>query len=134
MDHLRALRILGLPAGSSAEDIRMAWLDLARVWHPDRFPNDERLRKKADNKLGEVNEAYDALKDYDPEKRPGVASRMRHSVAIIFTPLPRGPIGARNSIRVLGLRPAAETPARARWVLVAGLVLAVLMLFWLGRR
>ena len=134
MDHLRALRILGLPAGSSAEDIRTAWLDLAKVWHPDRFPNDERLRKKADEKLSEVNSAYDALKDYDPAKLPGMASRVRHSVAIIFTQLPRGPIGIRNSIRVLGLAPASQAPGRARWVLVAGLVLAVLMLLLLGRR
>jgi hypothetical protein len=142
MDHLRALRLLGLPPGSSSEDIHTAWLDLARVWHPDRFTQDARLSRKAGDKLSDINAAYDALRDYDPEKTPGMAARMRHSVALIFTDLPRGPIGVRNSLRVLGLgapRVTGEvgtrrTPRRAAWIVLAGLVIALLLLLTLARR
>ena len=142
MDHLRALRVLGLPPGSSSEDIHTAWLDLARVWHPDRFTQDERLSRKAGEKLSDINAAYDALRNYDPEKTPGLAARMRHSVAIIFTDIPRGPIGMRNSLRVLGLgapRVTGEvgtrrTPRHVAWIVVAGLVIAVLLMLILTRR
>ena len=72
MDTLRALRVLGLPPGSGPEEIKTAWRDLARVWHPDRFTHDERLQKKAGDNLQRINEAYEALRDYDPTVRPDV--------------------------------------------------------------
>jgi curved DNA-binding protein CbpA len=34
------------------------------VWHPDRFPNDPRLQEKAQEKLKEINLAYDYLKSH----------------------------------------------------------------------
>jgi hypothetical protein len=55
-------RVLGVPADASAETIRQAYLDLARVWHPDRFQGDERLRRIAEEHLREFNEAYAFLK------------------------------------------------------------------------
>ena len=66
MDRDRALKILGLAPGASAETIREAYRDLAKVWHPDRFPNDERLRAKANERLKEINEAYAALQRDPP--------------------------------------------------------------------
>src|SRR5438067_1766673 len=84
MDHLRALRILGLPPGSSKDEIQGAWRDLAKVWHPDRFPHDERLRQKAGENLGRINEAHEVLRDYDPASTPRMAVRVRESVAIIL--------------------------------------------------
>ena len=32
-----------------------------KVWHPDRFGNDPKLRARADEKLKEINEAYEKL-------------------------------------------------------------------------
>ena len=55
-----ALEILGLTATASQGDIKEAYRDLAKVWHPDRFPDDARLRDKAQEKLKAVNEAYRA--------------------------------------------------------------------------
>jgi uncharacterized protein YkwD len=124
MDTLRALRVLGLPLSANAEDIGNAWRDLAKVWHPDRFPHDARLRQKAGNNLQRINEAHEVLRDYDPTQTPRLASRVRESVAIILgmgelgdpapyshpvrppPELPRepsAPIGARRSWPVLGL-------------------------------
>jgi hypothetical protein len=131
MDHLRALRILGLPPGSSKGEIQTAWRDLAKVWHPDRFAHDERLRAKAGDNLSRINQAHEALADYDPAAVPPMTARMRQSVAIIFgmgelgepplapvdpapapaTPplVPRAPIGLRHTLRVLGLDAARLT-------------------------
>jgi curved DNA-binding protein CbpA len=54
--------ILGLRPGATQEEIKQAYRDLAKVWHPDRFPNDPRLQQKAQDKLKEINEAYRYLK------------------------------------------------------------------------
>jgi curved DNA-binding protein CbpA len=126
MDHLRALRILGLAPGSTIAEIHGAWRDLAKVWHPDRFAHDERLRQKAGDNLSRINQAYETLHDYDPARSPKIAARVRESVAIILgmgelgepppgataiaddvpapALVPSEPIGRRRSLRVLGLR------------------------------
>ena len=52
------LAVLGLPPEASNEDATSAYKDLIRVWHPDRFQNDDRLRRKAE----------DETKKLDPEK------------------------------------------------------------------
>src|SRR5664279_5225340 len=62
-------RVLDVPADATPETIRQAYRDLVRVWHPDRFQTDERLRKVAGDHLREVNEAYEALKNYRPPER-----------------------------------------------------------------
>jgi DnaJ domain len=52
-------RALGLQNGATKTEIKQAYRDLAKIWHPDRFSrNDERLRRKAEAKLKEINEAY----------------------------------------------------------------------------
>jgi hypothetical protein len=35
---------------------------LAQVWHPDRFAGNDRLREKAEEKLKEINQAYEKLR------------------------------------------------------------------------
>jgi curved DNA-binding protein CbpA len=61
-DILKYYEILGLKPGATEEQIKQAYRDLAKVWHPDRFPNDPRLQEKAQEKLKEINLAYDYLK------------------------------------------------------------------------
>jgi hypothetical protein len=53
-----ALDVLALRPGASAVEIKGAYRDLVKVWHPDRFGSDPRLREKAENKLKQINEAY----------------------------------------------------------------------------
>lgn len=55
------LHTLDLEPGASAEEIKAAWRDLAQVWHPDRFGANERLRRKAEESLKRINEAYAGL-------------------------------------------------------------------------
>jgi hypothetical protein len=53
--------LLGVAPGASAQELKTAHRDMAKVWHPDRFAHDPRLRQKAQEKLKEINEAYDRL-------------------------------------------------------------------------
>ena len=53
--------MLGVKPGISPRELKAAHRDLAKVWHPDRFQHDPRLQAKAQEKLKEINEAYDQL-------------------------------------------------------------------------
>src|SRR3954464_16032416 len=57
----RCYEVLGLTTGSSEAQIKQAYRDLVKVWHPDRFSHDERLRLMAQDKLKEINGAYEFL-------------------------------------------------------------------------
>ncbi|HEY0591820.1 MAG TPA: J domain-containing protein [Thermoanaerobaculia bacterium] len=46
---------------ASDEEVRRAWRDLTKVWHPDRFAHDAGLQQKAQEKLKAINEAYDTI-------------------------------------------------------------------------
>ena len=60
------LDVLGLEPGASQQAIKEAYRDLVKVWHPDRFGTDERLRRKAQDTLTDVNAAYEHLRNYRP--------------------------------------------------------------------
>jgi molecular chaperone DnaJ len=55
--------LMGVPREAAPEEIRKAYLKLAHKYHPDKTGGD----KVAEDKLKEINEAYDVLKN--PEKR-----------------------------------------------------------------
>lgn len=56
-----ALRTLGLEYGASWNEVRDTYRDLVKVWHPDRFSHDRKLRSRAEEKLKEVNAAFQLL-------------------------------------------------------------------------
>jgi hypothetical protein len=62
---VEALDILALRPGATPSEIKEAYRDLVKVWHPDRFGNDGRLRQKAELQLKLINEAYRVLQS-DP--------------------------------------------------------------------
>jgi hypothetical protein len=57
-----ALEVLGLAAGATPAVVKAAHRDLVKVWHPDRFGSDARLRAKAEEKLKQINQAYMVLR------------------------------------------------------------------------
>jgi TonB family protein len=63
-------RILEIEPGASLEEIRQAYRDQTKVWHPDRFSNDIRLQKKAEDKLKQINLAYQRLCGREPYEPP----------------------------------------------------------------
>jgi curved DNA-binding protein len=56
-------QILGVPRTASAEDIRKAYRELARKYHPDLHPDDDAAKQK----FKQVQSAFDVLND--PSKR-----------------------------------------------------------------
>jgi len=55
--------VLELPPEATSEDIRNSYLDLVKVWHPDRFLQEpERLKSLAERKLKEITAAYEVLR------------------------------------------------------------------------
>jgi hypothetical protein len=60
-DRCAALALFGLTRAATPTEIKDAYRVLAKVWHPDRFQSDEDLRQKAEEKLKEINSAYQLL-------------------------------------------------------------------------
>lgn len=79
MDNLdRFYKILDLESGASEDKVKEAWRTMVKVWHPDRFFGDPKLQSKAQEKLKEINEAYDTLRSkvstQKPRKHPKTSS------------------------------------------------------------
>jgi GUN4-like/DnaJ domain len=55
-------QVLEIEAGASRAEIKQAYRDLAKVWHPDRFAGDSILQQKAQEKFQQINAAYEFLK------------------------------------------------------------------------
>ena len=61
-DELRdSYRLLQLDAGSSPEAVKRSYRDLVKLWHPDRYSPGSPLQKKAEEKLKEINLAYERI-------------------------------------------------------------------------
>lgn len=52
--------VLGIKEGSSKEEIKKAYRELAKKYHPDQYGNNP-LKDLAEEKMRELNEAYDYL-------------------------------------------------------------------------
>ena len=66
----RCYELLGVRPGISSKELKAAYRDLAKVWHPDRFSHDPRLQTKAQQKLKEINEAYEQLVSGKAKRQP----------------------------------------------------------------
>lgn len=84
-DLSKAYELLGVKPGVSSRELKAAHRDLAKVWHPDRFVHDPRLQEKAQEKLKEINEAYDLLSS---GKTPRPAPPPRRATEPVYTAAP----------------------------------------------
>lgn len=64
MNYKDYYQLLGIPKNAPEKDIKSAYRKLARKWHPDANPSNQ---KEAEEKFKEIQEAYEVLGD--PEKR-----------------------------------------------------------------
>ncbi len=51
-------RILEIHPDASDDALKLAYREQVKVWHPDRFPNDAKFQKRANEKTRQINEAY----------------------------------------------------------------------------
>jgi hypothetical protein len=67
--------ILEVPPNATHEEIKQSWREQLQVWHPDRFRYNSALRRKAEERTKEINEAYGVLGNketravYDRQRR-----------------------------------------------------------------
>jgi len=57
--------ILGVQPNASAAEIRSAYRDKLRFYHPDHWRDSPQMLQKAEEQAKEINEAYEILKDAD---------------------------------------------------------------------
>ena len=53
--------VLGVHKGATDEEIKSAYRRLARKYHPDNYSDDNPLKELAEEKMQEINAAYDAV-------------------------------------------------------------------------
>jgi WD40 repeat protein len=73
-DYIRYYEILGLKFNASSEEVKKAYRNLVKVWHPDRFHNNSSEQKQAEEKFKKILEAYEALKDYHPQVKEATST------------------------------------------------------------
>jgi hypothetical protein len=82
MNELReCYRLLETAPESSPEELKRAYRDLVKVWHPDRFADDPRLQARAQEKLKQINQAYEAICEPRIVQPPPVADPPRATAA-----------------------------------------------------
>lgn len=140
LDSTQAYRLLGLAPGATVDEVKVAYRDLAQVWHPDRFPDNDRLREKAQLNLQRINEAYAVLRDRPPlpvapvahvaTAADGYAGRRAHTRApnVKYSLFTGGVAAMRHSLKVLW--PSATYARKRRrkvpppaWIIVGILAL-----------
>jgi COMPASS component SWD3 len=63
VDLNRYYQILGLKQGASLEELKQAYRQLVKTWHPDRYKGDTQLSQEAEEKFRRITEAYQLLKE-----------------------------------------------------------------------
>lgn len=74
MQRSEALAELEVGEYATPAEIKAAYRDLVKVWHPDRFGEDSRLRQRAEERLQRINEAYRRLESGDLAPEPSFAN------------------------------------------------------------
>jgi hypothetical protein len=64
----QAFKILGVDKGSSRKDVKHAYRQLVKACHPDRYHNDPDEKKRAEEKLKQINRAYRAVCQLQPRE------------------------------------------------------------------
>jgi DnaJ-class molecular chaperone len=59
---IQAYATLEMPPDASLAEVKQAYRDLVKVWHPDRFSHDADLHRKAQEKMKALNDAYEHLR------------------------------------------------------------------------
>ncbi len=138
IDSTQAYRLLGLHPGASLDEVKTAFRDLAQVWHPDRFPENDRLREKAVHNQQLINEAYAVLRDYRPPAAP-LSAPTPGPVAVAPAPVRNlkysfftGVSAVRNSLEVLWPSATYARKRRRRVPPLAWIVVGVLALLLIG--
>jgi hypothetical protein len=110
--------ILGVEPDASDDEIRRMYLKLSKKYHPDANITDPDLRKWSEDRMKELNEAYETLRD--PVKR-ALYDRQR-GYGYVRQPWPPPPSSAARPSRVTQLQESVVVRSAAISALSFGLV------------
>ena len=79
MDIRQCFDVLELDSNATIDDVKQAYKDMVNIWHPDRFSNNPRLKQKAEDKLKEINEAYEMMQSFLSSKKPLEPEKAPHA-------------------------------------------------------
>jgi len=118
-----ALQTLELEPTANRNQIDEAYRTLVKVWHPDRFQHDAKLKKVAEDKLQAINSAYNLLKSPPAKSKSRRASR---PPATRTPPPSQRPTATRWRSPNLRFLPSAATLARLAFA-ACGILIAALV-------
>lgn len=67
------LKELGLEPGATPRDIKRAYRELAKAWHPDKYGYSGKLRARCEARMRALNEAYEVLRRVPKEDLAGLS-------------------------------------------------------------
>src|ERR1035438_9589955 len=142
------LELFDLPDAFTEAQLKQAYHDLVQVWHPDKHSHNARLQRKADEKMKEINQAYEVLKS-------GLVNgsfRFNRSRGRAGTPTPvKGPGGGHPPPHTTHTATAESAPqeapqtgtaspepkwvsGNALWIMLIGFILLVVIVAPRGRK
>jgi curved DNA-binding protein CbpA len=74
-DLKRCYEILEIKPESTYEEAKLAFRDMVSIWHPDKFSHNSRLKEKAEEKLKDLNAAWEQLQTFFFQKKDAVAEQ-----------------------------------------------------------
>ncbi|RCK81406.1 MAG: hypothetical protein OZSIB_2275 [Candidatus Ozemobacter sibiricus] len=86
------LRLFSLRSSATFNDVKAAYRRLAKEWHPDRFVDDPGMRRIAEDRIKEINIAYDFLVRHFSQKRFSLIDpdgKVENTEPVVWQPLER---------------------------------------------
>jgi len=56
--------VLGVDMSANDDEVRSAYMNMVKVWHPDNYHSDPKLALFAQQRMKEINEAYNKIKEF----------------------------------------------------------------------
>lgn len=115
MDVKRAFALLELDETASFSQVKLAYKDLAAVWHPDRHLHNPRLTSKALARMQELNRAFEVVSDHLAASANSIQHNIQeeYGVGQVSCPECGHPVSQGEGVPCSGCR--ARKPEHEQW-------------------